>query len=116
LIPEWWVDLPYRRDRFWRVLLFEPGQGWLRWGKELRETAGWWDPPEPPESYVVAPPLRRIAVYLRWWMTVAWWLVCGGRVWHPYDREWMRLSWEEIRPSWSDVWDDCIDADRSLRS
>ena len=98
--------------RWLRVLLWERGQGWLRWALDDRETYGCYDPPEPPEHYVVAPPFRRIARYLRWWGTVAAWAACGFRVWHPYDREWMRLSWEEIRPCWSDTWDGLRDEDR----
>ncbi len=52
----WWFELPARRARWWLDVLFEPGQGWLRWRFECRTTMTWH---EPPEDYVVAPPLHR---------------------------------------------------------
>lgn len=68
----WWMDFPPRLcgRRWWRQLLFEPGQGWLRWGTDGREGwGGWYDPPE---SYVVAPPARRLWLVLRWRDRSAW--------------------------------------------
>jgi len=64
-IGGWWLDLPVRRLRFWRVLLFERGQGWLRWGIDDRATQ--YGYLEPPTSYAVAPPLRRAVITVRWW-------------------------------------------------
>jgi len=62
---EWWIDLALRRNirRFawWRWLLLEPGQGWLRWETATAWTAGSYL--EPPEPYGIAPPLRRL-----WWV------------------------------------------------
>jgi len=58
-IASWWLDWPCRHLHFWRLLLFEPGQGWLRWGTDMRST--WWGEHEPPDEYLVAPPLRRLA-------------------------------------------------------
>ena len=61
---EWWLDWPFRRNcrrrAWWAWLLFEPGQGWLRWGADTAwSAASYLDPPEP---YGIAPPLRRL-----WW-------------------------------------------------
>jgi hypothetical protein len=57
--------------RYLIVLLTEPGQGWLRWATETRTSypPGWYGPPE---SYLVAPPLRRA-----WWCVAFWiqWIV-----------------------------------------
>jgi hypothetical protein len=55
----WWLEWPCRHFDFWRTLLFESGQGWLRWGKGERSSRLSYR--EPPETYVVAPPLRRFA-------------------------------------------------------
>jgi len=63
------MSAPIRTRRWWWSLLFEPGQGWLRWGFETRTfrcgTAlfGLLD-----EESAVAPPVRRIAEYLRGWV------------------------------------------------
>jgi hypothetical protein len=54
----WWLEWPCRHLNFWRLLLFEPGQGWLRWGKDERSSRLSYM--EPPETYVVAPPLHRL--------------------------------------------------------
>lgn len=63
-VADWWLELPLRRSvrrlAWWRWLLFEKGQGWLRWGTDTAWFAGsYLDPPEP---YGIAPPLRRL-----WW-------------------------------------------------
>ena len=55
----WWYEWPCRHFDFWRTLLLESGQGWLRWGKGERST--WRGEYEPPDPYLVAPPLRRFA-------------------------------------------------------
>lgn len=57
-IHTWWEDVPQRHCGWWKVLLFEDGQGWLRWAEETRKrfTQMHYDPPE---QYIVAPPLRR---------------------------------------------------------
>lgn len=61
-LSDWWLELPFRRNArnlaWWRWLLFEKGQGWLRWGYDTRDTAGSYL--EPPEPYGVCPPLRRL--------------------------------------------------------
>lgn len=85
---DWLLELPCRRRGWLRWLLFEKGQGWLRWGTDGRETAMRYDPPEPPEPYVVAPPLRRVWFWLRW-----------------------SLHWRE-RASWAECWDHMRDDDR----
>lgn len=59
-LPAWWIELPGRRAGWWRWLLFESGQGWLRWGMEWRREPHSWDPPIPGEWYRVAPPARRL--------------------------------------------------------
>lgn len=52
------------RAGYWRWLLFEPGQGWLRWGAGTRES--WCSYYEPPEPYGVLPPLRRAWYVVRY--------------------------------------------------
>lgn len=71
--------------RYWRALLLADGTGWLRWATDDR-IAYSYNSYEPPESFVVAPPLRRIV-----WMRRArgWHYSCsffhGCRViWHDY--------------------------------
>lgn len=59
-LGSWVYDLPGRRRSWWRGLLFERGQGWLRWRMDGRSIAGGYY--EPPEPYTVAPPLRRLAM------------------------------------------------------
>lgn len=65
-LADWWYELPSRRTGWWRWLLFEEGQGWLKWRMDIAETPGSYEPPEPPEPYAVAPPLRRLAMALRY--------------------------------------------------
>lgn len=65
-IVGWWIELP-RRWRYrwwWKGLFLEPGQGWLRWGLDKREESGGFY--QPPEPYVVAPPLRRLCMAVRY--------------------------------------------------
>ena len=70
-IASWWLDWPCRHLHFWRLLLFEPGQGWLRWGTD--ERVEYWDIGTDfmfPEPYLVVPPLRRflwnVATIVAW--------------------------------------------------
>jgi len=79
-----------------RTLLFEPGQGWLRWGYDSRDDYRSYD--EPPERYRVAPPARRLALYVTAWLVVPWLMVVGVRP-GPGERRY-RYSWEEVRPEW----------------
>jgi len=109
-IGGWWLEFPPRHRDFWWTLLLEPGQGWLRWSVDHRETGGCYDPPEPPEPYTVAPPLRRFAIYAKWWIRAPFIMWPG----HRYEGRWERLSWEEARPSWSDVGPMLTDPDRHL--
>ena len=61
----WWDEVPWKRRSWWHELLLDPGQGWLRWSLETRTWyGGYYDPPEP---YVVAPPMRRGWEHLRLW-------------------------------------------------
>lgn len=64
----WWDEWPFRRNvrvlAWWRWLLFDKGQGWLRWGIDYRIWQRGYL--EPPEEYQVAPPLRRLAMVLRY--------------------------------------------------
>lgn len=87
----WWVDWPCRHRAFWSLLLLDKGQGWLRWGTDERCTYGSYDPPEPPEFYDVAPPLRRFC----WWSRVK---VCV-----PFNMIRLHLSREEVTCSWGDM-------------
>lgn len=59
-----WEEMPQRHADWWGALLFESGQGWLRWGMETRERFTQWNY-DPPESYTVAPPIRRAAEQVR---------------------------------------------------
>ncbi len=90
-----------RRGRFawrsldaWEILLFERGQGWLRWGDDDREYVQNHGGPGLDEwvPYTVSPPARTIARWLLSWPRVP--LVIVGF----YRRGWGRLSWEEYRP------------------
>lgn len=89
-LQSWWIDWPCRRLAFWTQLLFEPGQGWLRWGTDGRvgyEVVGDFRVPEP---YQVAPPLRRVAWYLSGWLAVPRLMLFGDQGY--------RFAWEEARP------------------
>lgn len=86
--------------RFWRTLLFEAGQGWLRWGTEER-TAYYWESNAcayAPEWYRVAPPLHRLWLYVRQWFAVPHLMLIGVTFDGPPPR--YRYSWEEARPCW----------------
>lgn len=91
---------PWLRWASWRVLLFERGEGWLRWGMDHRDAyAGYENPPEP---YTVAPPLRQCVLWLRQVLTIpklmlfgVWMDEPGAKNYHRY-----RFSWEEARPCW----------------
>lgn len=59
----WWEDNPWKNPRNIKVLLFHPGQGWLRWGwhtYEYTETVDYWVG-GPTFKAWCAPPLRRYA-------------------------------------------------------
>lgn len=59
-----WLQRRCSRSYF-RWLLLEDGQGWLCWRYSDRETypSSYYEPPEP---YAVAPPLRRLAMAVRY--------------------------------------------------
>lgn len=84
-----------------RERLFERGQGWLRWGTEKREA---WEYDDNACAsycagmYLVAPPLRRLALYLRQWFFVPRAMLVGFK-W-PEDAKRYRFSWEEAQPIW----------------
>lgn len=85
-----------------RVLLFEPGQGWLRWRHHDIKTLYWesnacaWAP----EWHRVYPPVRRLASQLHWISRIPRLMLRG------------HLSWEEVRPDWSSLRaDDCRGGD-----
>ncbi|HEX9992483.1 MAG TPA: hypothetical protein VGB14_06125 [Acidimicrobiales bacterium] len=106
-LPDWWLELPHRRVAFWRDVLYEPGQGWLRWQSDRRERV-YYDPPDL-DTWVVCPPAHRLWLYLRSWLAAPQLLVVGFR---DDDGCRHRLSWDEVRPSWDDCWDSLIDGDR----
>jgi len=83
-LVSWWLDWPWRRLYDWKMLLFEKGQGWLRWKSEERTEYSQW---EPPELYVVFPPAQRIY----------WWLRSGCRNW---DGWWNTLREKNRRYFW----------------
>lgn len=102
-LPAWWEAWPPRSRRFWQVLLFEKGQGWLRWGMEERQASELmcyagdeplyeWFP------FTVAPPLRRA------WLWLCMWANAPRAVWNcmivgiEFDGRRERLSWEETKP------------------
>jgi hypothetical protein len=73
-LSNWWLDWPCRHFRFWRELLFEQGQGWLRWGTDERTSYEYLgEGLNAPEEFPVAPPLRRFA---RGWRYIAFQLRC----------------------------------------
>lgn len=95
----WWQDWPWRRSYAWGLLLWERGQGWLRWAGEERtgyDNLG--DGLRAPYPYRVAPPARRLAVYLRQWLLVPRLMLRGA----PPDEfgPRYRFSWEECSPCW----------------
>ena len=99
-LGSWWTEWPCRHKHFWMILLFDKGQGWLRWGTDERIAYTYIDEGlEQPEPYLVAPPLRR----LWWWVrsvpnSLRVWLI--GYEWEGR-RE--RLTWEESHSSFSDA-------------
>lgn len=92
-LRSWWVEWPPRTTvtRDWRLVLFEPGQGWLRWKPEHREDRGptYFDPPEPPDTYTVAPPFRRL-----------WWTLAILRYGGPSREDWRLLVDDDRRALW----------------
>lgn len=93
----WWEEWPVKTRRFWSVLLFDKGQGWLRWGKDERIEHQYIDEGlEEPVPYVVAPPLRRLCWWLKQIPMIPWATLVGF-----YDDttgKRYRFSWEEARP------------------
>lgn len=98
----WWYEAPGRRVDWWKQVLFEKGQGWLRWGTDQRDSREYDD--NVCASYIcgvytVAPPARRLFAYLRQWFYVPRLMVLGVRCARrgqalPF------LSWEEAQPIW----------------
>lgn len=83
----------------WRERLFERGAGWLRWGKEER-IEYYWEANAcayAPEWFVVAPPLRRLWIYLLQWPRVPWLMIVGLPP-DEYSPKRYRFSWEEAAP------------------
>ena len=101
-VLDWLIDLPCRRREFWGRLLSEKGQGWLRWGIDVRE--GWeYDDnacaPYHSHDYQVAPPLRRLWIYLAQWPRVPRLMLVGVR-WPEEDGPRYHFAWEEAQPCW----------------
>ena len=96
----WWADLPLRTKHFWKLLLFDKGTGWLRWGFDERtDFGGYMDAPEP---YEVAPPLRRLWIYVRAWLMLPY--VCTFGYKNHYEEEGRtRLTFTEWRLTWGDI-------------
>lgn len=68
-IAWWWIELHFRRNarnlKWWSWLLFEDGQGWLRWKASDRVHYG--DGMySPPEVYWVFPPAKRLCLAIRY--------------------------------------------------
>lgn len=96
-LGSWWEEWPAKTRRFWSVLLFDKGQGWLRWGTDDRiEYISHGEGLEEPCPYVVAPPLRRLAWWLKQLHMIPWAMLVGFR--DPNTGERYRYSWEEARP------------------
>ena len=108
-VGTWWDDWPWRHKDAWHELLLQPGAGWLRWSLGEGATPMRYDPPEPPEPYSFAPPLRRVWLYLRWAATAPRLMIVGIK--HD-DGTRYRYAWEEARPGWSDCWRDMRDPER----
>ena len=83
-----------------KVLLFTPGLGLLRWGKQLDYISySYW---EPPELVCYYPPLRRWGIWV--WSRLHWLLRAGG--WYRVEyiefesnknmREWVRVKFNEF--------------------
>lgn len=91
----WWQDTPWRKREAWSVLLFEKGQGWLRWGTSEVYVSGSWNDSafayEPGGDVQVAPPLRRLGRFL-------W-----GQLEAPFYARRCGESWSVVRPSWRDM-------------
>ena len=96
-IGAWWLEWPARRRRFWRELLFAPGQGWLRWGYSVRTAPhGYLEDPWA-YTYAVAPPARRAEAAVRFW---AEWLA---------NRDGTRA---DVPWTWTPLFDELRDDDR----
>ena len=89
-------------------VLFERGQGWLRWGLDER-TSYYWEFNAgclAPEWYTVAPPMRRLALYLGQWLALPRLMLIGMSD-KPYSDKRYRFSWDEACPQWpSDMKED----------
>lgn len=88
----WWEDWPVRRRHFWRTLLFEPGQGWLKWkSDEVSETQYIDEGLSYPEYFPVFPPLHRA-----WMAFTSFWaglfMTLRGQ-----------LEWQSVIPSREDL-------------
>lgn len=68
-------------------LLFEKGQGWLRWGLDTRTD---WRFPEYGD-YTVAPPLRRVVLGFE----PLWFMIVGFR-----KTDWDNLALRDVRGPW----------------
>lgn len=84
-----------RKRAFWRLLLLDKGQGWLRWSTDERtEYIHHGEGLDEPCPYVVAPPARR----LWWWVKqipmIPFVMLIGVR---DGSRRY-HFSWEEARP------------------
>lgn len=88
-LASWWEELPARRWHWWHEVLFEPGQGWLRWGWDRRERI-YYDPPDM-DQWQVAPPLRRVWLWVAAYITAPWHMLRHG------------CSFCQVVCSWSDM-------------
>jgi hypothetical protein len=101
----WLIDHPARHWRFWRTLLLDKGQGWLRWGTDERTEYEYIDEGlEMPVPYMVAPPLRRFWFWVQQWLAIPKLMIVGVDLFDglsnaPDDAHTRyRYSWEEARP------------------
>lgn len=105
-VGSWLQDHPMRTKWFWHILLFEKGQGWLRWGIDERTHYEYIDEGlEAPEPYTVAPPLRCLWWYVRGWLLVPYLMLVGypPDPNDPRDKRY-RYAWEEARLTFYDCW------------
>ncbi|MCA1799824.1 MAG: hypothetical protein LC650_00835 [Actinobacteria bacterium] len=116
---DWRVESPWANHpiKNIKVILFTPGQGWLRF-KGVLDYLPSHSYEEPPDPIFLMPP-----AYMAWiWVKsrIEWLVRLGGRVTEEYSvYEWpgevhrttYRIPYKQFVANWSDLRRDCVDPD-----